>query len=282
MTQRPVSRAAGFTLIELMTAMSIFLIICGIAFGMLTLSMKRYQSESQLLNTFQEGRFGLDQMVRDIDEAGYPPRNQFAAIYNPPTDPPSDRYAVAAFAWGPPGTYPTIPCQIGGGGGTGCSTPNQDDLIVETDIDPKPYLAGNNDVEWVRYKLVGTTLFRGVVTKPSSGTLDPENATQLALVPYVENVMNNPPADQLASLQAAYPSMFPGGVPVPLFRYFCEAAPQPVDCTSGSPTLVANDPAHVVSIVITLIVKAPFPDLQTGRPLAVQLKGLGRRLNPDY
>jgi prepilin-type N-terminal cleavage/methylation domain-containing protein len=271
MIARPVARTAGFSLVELLTALAIFMIICGVAFEMLTLTMKKYRSDSQLLNTFQEARFGLDQMVRDIDDAGYPPRNQIKSG----TTPPLDSYAVTAFAWGG-STYPFGTCSIGGS----CPLPNNYDIIIETNIDPK----SDNKVEWVRYRLGAvdgtnpTTLYRGVIQKSNNSSQDPQILTDVTLVPYVQNVMNNPPADQLAALQAQYPSMFSGGS-IPVFKYLCESTPEPRDCTD--PVASTNDPKHVVAVIITLIVEAPTPDTN-GRIQVVQLKGQARRINPDY
>src|SRR5882762_3580455 len=156
MNRRRTTRARGFSLVELLTALAILLIVCGVAFELLTISMKKYHSDSQLLNTFQEARFGMDQMVRDINDSGFPPRIAIQPSNSPP--PPFQRYAVAPFAWGPPGTYPNSPCAIG----TTCTTPNDYDMIIETDIDPQ-----NQEglVEWVRYQLNGTTLYRAVAGK---------------------------------------------------------------------------------------------------------------------
>ena len=271
MSKRCHSRTAGFSLVELMTALAIFLVICGVAFEMLTIAMKRYHDDSQLLNSFQEARFGLDQMVRDVNDAGYPPRNQFQSNVTPAVN----LYASTAFAWS--GTsYPNTPCIIG----TNCATPNAFDIIVETD--PNPSRPGHQ-VEWVRYKLVGTTLYRGTLAKSNSPTADPDALTSGSdvLVPYIQNVVNNPPAAQLAALQAVYPAMYPGGNPVPLFQYFCESSPQPLDCTGVGGTPSTNDPTHVVAVIITLIVEAPTTEMQTGVPRLVQLKGQGRRVNPD-
>jgi prepilin-type N-terminal cleavage/methylation domain-containing protein len=272
MSRRKPTRARGFSLVELMTALAILLIVCGVAFALLTVSMKKYHSDSQLLNTFQEARFGLDQIVRDINDSGFPPRVAIQATNSPPV--PFQRYAVAPFAWGPLGTYPNSPCAIG----TTCSlTPSSYDMIIETDIDPDNH---QGTVEWVRYQLNGTTLYRGVIAKSSNPGDDPEAITSGVLVPYVQNVVNNPPAAQLATLQAQYPLMFPSG-PVPVFQYFCESTPQPLDCTSTSPPPTTDDPTHVVAVVVTLIVQAPTTDMTTGRLQLVQLKGEGRRLNPD-
>lgn len=272
MTKRSASSAAGFSLVELLTALAIFMVICGVAFGMLTMAMKKYRTDSQLLNTFQEARFGLDQMVRDINDAGYPPRNQIQAGAGPP---PST-FAVAAFAWGG-NTYPFGTCSIGS-----CPLPTGYDIMIETDINRQDK---KNTVEWVRYRLGAvdgtnpTTLYRAVMNKSSIVSPDPQILSDDKLVPYVQNVMNNPPPDQMATLQAEYPNMFPGGNPVPVFQYFCESNPEPRDCTD--PAANTNDPRHVVAVLITLIVQSPIPDAN-GRVQVVQLKGQGRRINPDY
>jgi len=273
MKQRTPSRTArscrAFSILELMVALAIFLIVCGVAFEMLLSAMKRYHDDAQLLNSFQEARFGLDQMVRDINDAGYPARNQYQASATPAVD----KYASTAFAWS--GTsYPNTRCKIG----TNCNTPERFDIIIETD--PNPNQAGHG-VEWIRYKLVGTTLYRGAIFKSSSPSADPDALTSGSdvLVPYVQNVMNNPSAAQLAALQAVYPAMYPGGNPGPIFQYFCESVPQPRDCTD--PLANTDDPQHVVAVVVTLIVQAPTIEMQTGVPRVVQLRGEGRRLNPN-
>src|SRR6266850_5439749 len=95
----------GFTLIELLTALGIFLLVCGAAFTLLATSQQRSQTESQVLNSFQEARLALDQMVRDVNDAGYPPPN-FAS-----TD--VTKFTSTPFAWSPGYTVPTT-CTIGG------------------------------------------------------------------------------------------------------------------------------------------------------------------------
>src|SRR5260221_992588 len=93
----------GFTLIELLTALGIFLLVCGAAFTLLGSSQKHYQTESQVLSSFQEARLGLDQIVRDVNDAGYPPPTLFDS--NAPRN-----SASFPFAWVP--GYPA---------GTSCS-----------------------------------------------------------------------------------------------------------------------------------------------------------------
>ena len=248
-------RPAGFSLIELLTALTIFLVICGVAFNLLTLTMKRYQTDSQVLTAFQEARFGLDQMVRDVNDSGYPPAAQFQPL-------PADQslYAVGPVAWRTGDGYPNNPCAIGT-----CATPGDFDIILETKVDPLNPAAG---VKWIRYQLQGKTLYRAVVDKPAGGG-DPDGATSMAsgnLVPYVQNVMNNTPA------------ALPGGAAVPIFTYMCDAGNGPQACTDPG---VVNSVRNIRSVSITLFVMTAVADAQTGQQHLVELRGRGQRINPS-
>ena len=77
----------GFSLIEMMIAAVIFMLLCGAAFALLSVAQQRYQTESQVLNSFQEARFGLDEIVRDVNGSGYPPQSQFSIS---PSLPPAE------------------------------------------------------------------------------------------------------------------------------------------------------------------------------------------------
>jgi prepilin-type N-terminal cleavage/methylation domain-containing protein len=260
----------GFSLLELLTAAAIFMILCGAAFGLLMVCQKSYQTESQVLNSFQEARLGVDQIVRDVSISGYPPANQFGET------PAPFQYAQTPVAWWPGYVSGAAgaPCTIGGN----CSTPADFDLIIETNIDPlQDQVNGVEDVEWVRYQLPAgsTTLFRGVAQKTTGG--NPDTATQQVLVPFVQNVMNNASAAQIALLKANYPDMFPTGGPVPIFSYLCDnsGALQPCWSSGGAP-------ANIKDVQITLIVQSPQPDATTGMPRLVQLQGRGHRVNPVF
>ena len=85
------NRHRGFTLIELLVALGIFLLVIGAAFTLLSTSQQRYRTESQVLNSFQEARLGMDQVVRDINDAGFPPPS-FANV-----DP--TKVTTAPFGW---------------------------------------------------------------------------------------------------------------------------------------------------------------------------------------
>jgi prepilin-type N-terminal cleavage/methylation domain-containing protein len=237
----------GFTLIELLTALGIFLIVCGAAFTLLGSSQQRYQTESQVLNSFQEARLGLDQIVRDVNDSGYPPPTFVSTNFN--------LFAATPFAWSP--GYPGSSCQIGS-----CTTPADFDLIIETN--PNPQDAGST-VQWIRYKLNGTTLYRGVVPKLSGDDPAADTSAAGVLVPFVQNVVN-----------VTSP---PGGVSVPIFSYTCDTGGLPLSCPLAG--TANNAPANIRDVVVTLLVAAPLPDATTGQLRIVELTGRGRRVNPN-
>src|SRR5271155_5891526 len=112
-------KEGGFSLIEMMIAAVIFILLCGAAFALLSLAQQRYQTESQVLNSFQEARFGLDEVVRDVNGSAYPSANMFSFTSGPPA---GNLYAITALAWDP-GYVAGSPCLIGTGGGGTCTTP---------------------------------------------------------------------------------------------------------------------------------------------------------------
>ena len=264
----------GFTLIEMLASLGIFLLVTGAAFSLLTSSQQRYRTESEVLTSFQEARLGLDQMVRDIDDAGFPPPT--FATFDP------TKVTTAPFGWSPNYTIPAR-CQIGTGGT--CITPTDFDIIIETEPNPNDLAcAPNCSVQWIRYQLQGTTLMRGIAPKQISHDPDVDTSAAGVLVPFVQNVVNNSPALQIGQFQldATYPAIFPGGPPVPIFQYTCDTPSAPQN--QPQPCLLAgadDAPANIRDVAITLIVAAPLPDSTTGQPRLVQLEGRGRRMNPN-
>jgi type II secretory pathway pseudopilin PulG len=263
---RTPKKQAGFTLMELMVSVAIFMLICGAIFELMGTTQNRFRTESQVLSAFEEARLGLDQIVRDVNDSGYPPQNHFSGAAAATT------YAASPIAWSP--SYaPATPCLIGTAGGGTCASPGDFDLIVEGDVD-------GSGVQWIRYQLQGTTLFRGAIPKGPAGT-DPVAATAPGtgvMLPYVLNVMNNAPPAQIAQFQAAFPAMFPGGTPQPLFQFTCDAPTGPVLCQNA---LGSNSPANVRDVDITLIVMTPQRDAQTNQIHLVELNGRGHRVNPN-
>ncbi|MGH9643460.1 MAG: PilW family protein [Terriglobales bacterium] len=266
---RKQQRQEGFTLIETMVAMAVFLVVCGTVFGLLDVSQKRYKTESQVLSSFQDARLGLDQIVRDADDSGYPTLGNYSATTPLPGPGGFAEFVSTPVAWDP--TYPATPCAIGTAGGGTCTTPGDFDVIFEENPD-------NTNVKWIRYQLQGTTLFRGVANKTAGTT--PAAATSAAgvMLPYVANVMNNASAAQIAQYQAAYPAMFPGGTPQPIFQYSCDTNAGPVLCQNAGGS---NSPVNVRDVEITLIVATLQNDAQNRLPRLVELNGRGHRVNPN-
>lgn len=271
----PTRNRGGFTILEMLIAMSVFLIICAAMFGLLQMSQTRYASENQLSSSFQEARLAMDQIVRDVNVAGYPSLSLYSTL---PLD--QSAFAVGPVAWSP-NYYPLVPCAIGTAGGGTCTSPGDYDLIVETRLGSDP------NVSWVRYYLSGTTLYRAVVPKPTTGG-DPLSALSApgAAVPFLVNVMNNPGGGQLAQITATYPTMFPGAVPQPIFQYMCDTPegptstpPQPVPC----PTAGLSDlPQNIRDVDVKLIVATPQRDMQTQMLKLVELNGRGHTLNLSH
>ena len=242
----------GFSLIELMIATLLFTTIAGITFALLGVSLKRYQGEKDYLNSFQQASVAMDQIARDVHSAGYPPANSYTTV----TAGLNPTRVATPFAW-MPGYLPPVPCTVN----ATCTVPGPYDLITEAD------LGDGNGVQWVRYSLQGTTLMRAVVPKTGGGA-DPVAATTAALIPYLDNVMNNATAAQMATIKAGYPSMFPGNTAVPVFTYTPDA---------GAPF----QPAYIREVNITLIVQSARPDPDTNRLRVVLLTGQAARINPN-
>src|SRR5271157_4220118 len=223
----PIRNRGGFTILEMLIAMSVFLIICAAMFGLLQMSQTRYASENQLSGSFQEARLAIDQIVRDVNVAGYPSLSLYSSI---PTD--ASMYAVGPVAWSP-NYYPSA----------------------------------------------------GRAIAPKTTGADPTAATSSpgVAVPFLVNVMNNPGGGQLAQITATYPTMFPGGVPQPIFQYMCDSAAgstgnptQPVPCPAAG---AYNLPQNISDVDVTLIVATPQRDQQTQMLKLVELNGRGHTLN---
>ena len=250
------ARQAGFSLIELLLSVSLFIIISGAAFSLLNMAQKRFKTEGQVLNSFQQGRLALDMIVRDVNDSGYPAANQFTAAI-----PLVTSYAVTPVAWSP---ISANPCAVGV-----CVSPGDFDLILEE------FDNTTNTVRWIHYQLVGTTLFRGTADKggdPLAATIAPG-----VMFPYATNVMNNSAA-QITQINAAYPGTFPAGAPVPIFTYYCDTPAGPTLCTAAGANNLAN---NIREVEVTLIVMIQQPDMQTGQLRVVTLNGRGHRVNPN-
>lgn len=271
MRARQRMKQKGFSLIELMVVAAVFTIVTGAVFTVLIVAEQRYKIESEVLNSFNGANVAMDQLTRDIHQAGYPPANSFAAAA--PAAVTATQVAVP-FAWSLGTGYPGAACTMGGG--TCGATPGNFDIIIEENPDP----ANFNAVQWIRYQLpAGShTLLRAMVPKTAGG--DPVAATTVGaaaggLAPYLDGVMNNASAAEIAAIKQYYPNMFPGNAQVPIFTYYCASAAGPVLCTA------ANGPSDIQEVQITLIVQTSATDMRNRVPRIVTLTGQAERIGPN-
>jgi Tfp pilus assembly protein PilW len=240
---------AGFTLLELMVATVLFIVITGAVFAVVIATQARYKAEKEYMSAFQQANVAIDQITRDIHGAGFPAK----IVYNTSVqgiNANSTKWALPV-AFYP--NYPNSTCVIG----STCSTPASYDLILEEDQ--------GSGVVWIRYKLSGNILYRGVVAKTTSA--NPMTATDDSLVPYLENVMNNASASDIATITASYPGTFPGGNAVPVFTF-----PQYQGATQAPP--------NIHNINIALIVQASGKDLQTQGVRVATFTAQASTINP--
>src|SRR3989304_323513 len=172
---------SGFSLIELMVVMVIFLVVTGAVFGLLNTAQVRYRSEQQFLDSLQGARTGLEQITRDIHRAGYPALNAYDTV---PQTPPS-AWTVAG---GIPSTSVAVPfvgmrfgaidqtCLVDTANPalSTCVIPGPFELILEADLDPENAVAPAQ-VEWVYYRvdLSGNAL----ASPPTGAGADPGTRT---------------------------------------------------------------------------------------------------------
>lgn len=149
----------GFSLIELLVVVVILTVVFGIVVDGITQLQRRNSAETAKLDINQEGREFLDQLVRDLHQAGYPSARMFNAA------PPAN--SVAA----------------------GITTFANNQIVYEADTD------GNGNVEQITVQVVGAdgvvgdacpcTLQRASVNKGTAGAL--------VFFTAVNNVTNNTP-----------------------------------------------------------------------------------------
>jgi prepilin-type N-terminal cleavage/methylation domain-containing protein len=71
-------KSRGFTLIEVMVVLLITTILGALLFSQINLVQQRATNEDQKLDLFQESRDFMDQMTRDLHQAGYPNLHNFS------------------------------------------------------------------------------------------------------------------------------------------------------------------------------------------------------------
>ncbi len=249
MTQPPLRavRADGFSVLELLVAMAVLVVLTGPIFTLVDQGQQRHSSEADFLQAVQNARVGVDQLVREIRNAGYPHPFTYTAtpgIFSSASPDLQRRFAIAF-----PGT-PSQTCTLGGT----CTVPNGFQLTMQMDVDPTNSLCPGQ-VESVDYSLVHdpvpavtSTLLRRVQSKAPIASAAGCLPAAANFVPFVENVLNDPsnPAD-------------------PVFTYQCSGG-----CT----------PDNVQSVGINLRVRSLRPDPKTGQLRVITVSGWAGKVNP--
>lgn len=85
-----IGRQAGFTLLELMVSLAILSIVIGVVVEGINTMQARNTVESNKLDLTQQTREFMDQIVNDLDQAGYPSLNMFdpSQLVAPPVGTP--------------------------------------------------------------------------------------------------------------------------------------------------------------------------------------------------
>ncbi len=286
----------GFSLIEVMMVMAIFLVVTGAVFGLMNSIQVQYRNESQFMESFDAARMGMDLLIRDIHNAGYPSPYTFAGnLVGTPND-PTPAPLAAAGPWDDPMAAPVnvqrqfaigfvgmqagavvSNCTVNGAvaGFNQCAVPNAWELVIETDLDPErpDPVTGVSQVEWVYYDLrwdavTNTSTFYRTINPKVPGNDPTATPSQL---PMVEMVLQNPGA------AVAYP----GNMPV--FSYECE--PSSVLVAGGN--ICFAD--HIKTVHINLRVRSKRQDLSrpvdpvTGDPVFRQItvQGAASRYYPS-
>lgn len=247
---------SGFSLVELMLVLLVLTIVMGVVFNDINSVQKRYRTEESKLDLTQESREFLDQIVRDMHQAGYPGTKQYAVNVLGGTPDNDSRNAV------------------------GLVSVSSTDLWFEGDID------GDGQVDSVRYTLQATggncpcTVRRSQVIKVNGVAPLAQTVTYSV---EVQNVINSGGLYPIAGT-----SRF-GGAPVSndtLYSEYKSAALFTAYNNSGAVVTLPVDISTnrtllktIKTIRINLNVLSPNTDLQTGLRPAVAMTATARLNN---
>lgn len=232
---------SGFSLVELLVSLAIFVIISGAVFGLLNQAQIRVRAEQNQLESLEPARTGIDQVTRDIHNAGFPAQNSYQGAV-------SALLTAIPFVGMDTRVHINQNCTVNGGT-TPCVIPGPFDLALEN--------LQSGVVEWTYYQVrlpsagsTTCTLYRAVSPKSMSSV-----PTAGIETPLVEQIVNTP----IGSCSLTFGQ--------PVFTY---------TCSGGSPCNAQNiSQVAIAEEVITL-----EPDIQTRQYGLATFEGIALRINP--
>ncbi len=252
--------AKGFSLLELLVVVAILMLVMAAIFEQINLVQKRYRTEEAKVDISQESREFLDQIVRDIHQAGYPNMRMYTSI-------------------------PTTPWQNDGNVAVGLVKFSYTDLWFEGDAD------GDGTVESIRYTLAPgpngncpCTMRRAQIMK-QAGTAPMSQATSSNYSTGLDGVVNS-----AGTYTISGNTTFNDGTSVSNQSLYGVLAANPVftaqtlNGTAVTPCDITSNPtalASIKTIVINLnvLVKANQADFDTRMRPALSLSASARVSN---
>ena len=187
----------GFSLLEMMIVVAILTVVMGGIFGMLNSAQKRYSVEDTKLDLQQESREFLDQVIRDLHQAGFPNSRMYDTA--PSSGNNSDKVAV------------------------GLVRVSHSDIVFEGDVD------GDGTVNVVRYQLEAVggkcpcTLKRSQVNKVDGSAPDDQPTAFSAEVQRVLNSYgagNSPLVIDGSAMGTSNDTTYAAYKAAPLFEFY--------------------------------------------------------------
>ena len=239
------SREKGFSLMEVMVAMAVMVIITASVFQLLSQTQARAVATSTVEETTAMTRESVDQMVREIRLAGYPPPNSYPAALGL-------TYLNSQFVTGGILTTNNYSVQFEGDtGNTGMVT------VYDYQVQVPPGAGGACAGLPVNANLTAPALMRSELPKPVGG-----GAAAPVFELYLGNVLN-------CTLN------------IPVFT-FCPPTGGPAGCpTMPQTTSTLLAPRNTRVVMINLQVQTQVRDPATGIFQNIELFGLAHRVNPD-
>lgn len=251
----------GFSLLELIIVLSILTIVMAGIFGMMDRAQKRYAVEDTKLDLTQESRQFLDQVVRDLHQAGFPNQRMYDTA--PAGGANSSKVAV------------------------GLVRVSFTDIIFEGDVD------SDGVVDVVRYQVSpdsGTscpcTIRRSQVAKVNNTAPDDQPTNFVAEVQRVLNTSgagNSPLTISGTTFGAANDTIYASYKTQPVFQYYDQngiviaGIPNTLQTsgTGNEPTMLAK----IKSVRVTINTLATAVDLDARRMPAVSMTSSARIAN---